>query len=134
MVGEVPRQRSVALAAAGADVCVASRGPEGLQETADAIISLGRKGTSFAIADPFAGDRMGIVRDQRECHRPGFHADGNGHVLLVDGGWVAAWRITLCTAPREGVSSAAGRGATWMWGIGACASSKPRVSRTAFCT
>ncbi|MBN1584635.1 MAG: glucose 1-dehydrogenase [Anaerolineae bacterium] len=40
---------ALALAAAGADVCVASRGPEGLQETAEAIASLGRKGTSFAL-------------------------------------------------------------------------------------
>jgi 2-deoxy-D-gluconate 3-dehydrogenase len=40
---------ALALAAAGADVCVASRGPEGLQETAEAISSLGRKGCSFAL-------------------------------------------------------------------------------------
>jgi 2-deoxy-D-gluconate 3-dehydrogenase len=40
---------ALALAAAGADVCVASRGPAGLQETAEAITSLGRKGTSFAV-------------------------------------------------------------------------------------
>jgi NAD(P)-dependent dehydrogenase (short-subunit alcohol dehydrogenase family) len=40
---------ALALAAAGANVCAASRGPEGLQETADAITSLGRKGTSFAV-------------------------------------------------------------------------------------
>lgn len=40
---------ALALAGAGADVCVASRGPEGLQETAEAISSLGRKGMSFAV-------------------------------------------------------------------------------------
>lgn len=40
---------ALALAAAGADVCVASRGPEGLQETAAAITELGRKGTSYAL-------------------------------------------------------------------------------------
>ena len=40
---------ALGLAAAGADVCVASRGPAGLRETADAITSLGRRGTSFAI-------------------------------------------------------------------------------------
>lgn len=39
---------ALALAAAGADVCVVSRGPAGLEETAKAICSLGRKGTSFA--------------------------------------------------------------------------------------
>ena len=40
---------ALALAAAGAGVCVASRGPEGLQETARAIGSLGRVGTSYAV-------------------------------------------------------------------------------------
>jgi 2-deoxy-D-gluconate 3-dehydrogenase len=40
---------ALALAAAGADVCVASRGPAGLQETAEAITKLGRKGTYFAV-------------------------------------------------------------------------------------
>jgi hypothetical protein len=37
-----------ALAAAGANVRIAARGPEGLQETADAITKLGRKGKSIA--------------------------------------------------------------------------------------
>jgi 2-deoxy-D-gluconate 3-dehydrogenase len=40
---------ALALAAAGADVCAASRGPEGLAETADAINGLGRRGTFFAV-------------------------------------------------------------------------------------
>ncbi|MBN1640467.1 MAG: glucose 1-dehydrogenase [Anaerolineae bacterium] len=40
---------ALALAAAGADVCVASRGPAGLSETAEAIRSLGRRGTSYAV-------------------------------------------------------------------------------------
>jgi NAD(P)-dependent dehydrogenase (short-subunit alcohol dehydrogenase family) len=40
---------AMGLAAAGADVCIASRGPEGLQETADAISNMGRKGTWFAV-------------------------------------------------------------------------------------
>ncbi len=39
---------ALALAAAGADVCVVARGPAGLKETADAITSLGRKGMSIA--------------------------------------------------------------------------------------
>lgn len=39
---------ALALAAAGADVCVAARGPAGLEETAQAITQLGRKGTFFA--------------------------------------------------------------------------------------
>ena len=39
---------SLALASAGADVCVVGRGPEGLRETAEAVVSLGRRGTSFA--------------------------------------------------------------------------------------
>jgi 2-deoxy-D-gluconate 3-dehydrogenase len=40
---------ALALAAAGADVCVASRGPDGLAETAQAVAHLGRKGTWFAL-------------------------------------------------------------------------------------
>jgi len=40
---------ALGLAAAGADVCVAGRGPAGLTETADAISRLGRKGSSFAV-------------------------------------------------------------------------------------
>jgi NAD(P)-dependent dehydrogenase (short-subunit alcohol dehydrogenase family) len=40
---------ALGLAAAGADVCVASRGPAGLDETAEAITKLGRNGTCFAI-------------------------------------------------------------------------------------
>lgn len=39
---------ALALAAAGANVCIAGRGPEGLQETAAAISRLGRKGIFFA--------------------------------------------------------------------------------------
>ena len=40
---------ALALAAAGADVCVAGRGPEGLPETAAAIRDLGRRGACFAV-------------------------------------------------------------------------------------
>ncbi len=40
---------ALALAAAGADVCVASRGPQGLKETEEAICRLGRKGASLAV-------------------------------------------------------------------------------------
>ncbi|MCL2000642.1 MAG: glucose 1-dehydrogenase [Planctomycetes bacterium] len=39
---------ALALAAAGADVCVSGRGPVGLDETAEAVISFGRKGMSVA--------------------------------------------------------------------------------------
>ncbi len=39
---------AMGLAAAGADVCVVARGPDGLQETAAAITNLNRKGTYFA--------------------------------------------------------------------------------------
>ena len=39
---------ALALAAAGADVCVVGRGPAGLKDTADAITALGRKGSYFA--------------------------------------------------------------------------------------
>jgi len=39
---------ALALAAAGSDVCVVARGPAGLKETADAVSTLGRKGTSIS--------------------------------------------------------------------------------------
>ena len=39
---------ALALAAAGADVCVVGRGPDGLAETSAAISALGRRGTYFA--------------------------------------------------------------------------------------
>ncbi|NLX42322.1 MAG: SDR family oxidoreductase, partial [Chloroflexi bacterium] len=43
------RAMALGLAAAGADVCVASRGPAGLQDTAEAISRLGRQGRSYAL-------------------------------------------------------------------------------------
>jgi len=51
---------ALALAAAGADVCVVGRGPEGLQETAEAITSLGRRGHSIAadVTDEAQVERM----------------------------------------------------------------------------
>ena len=39
---------ALGLAAAGADVCIAGRGPAGLAETAAAVAALGAKGTCFA--------------------------------------------------------------------------------------
>src|SRR5512139_2811011 len=39
---------ALGLAAAGANVCIVARGPEGLQETAEAVIRLGRKGKSIS--------------------------------------------------------------------------------------
>ena len=39
---------ALALAAAGADVCVVGRGPDGLEDTAEAIDGLGRNGMHFA--------------------------------------------------------------------------------------
>ncbi len=51
---------ALALAAAGAHVCVVGRGPEGLQETAEAITSLGRRGHSIAadVTDEAQVERM----------------------------------------------------------------------------
>ena len=51
---------ALALAAAGADVCVVGRGPAGLEETAEAITNLGRKGTHFAadVTDEVQVERM----------------------------------------------------------------------------
>jgi NAD(P)-dependent dehydrogenase (short-subunit alcohol dehydrogenase family) len=40
---------ALGLAVAGADICVASRGPAGLNEVAEAITELGQKGTCFAL-------------------------------------------------------------------------------------
>ena len=40
---------ALALASAGADVCIASRGPGGHEETVEAITKLGRKGKSIAV-------------------------------------------------------------------------------------
>ena len=48
---------AMGLAAAGADVCVVARGPEGLQETAAAISNLNRKGTCFS-ADVTVEDQV----------------------------------------------------------------------------
>ena len=39
---------AMALASCGADVCIAGRGPAGLEDTAAAISAMGRKGSSFA--------------------------------------------------------------------------------------
>jgi 2-deoxy-D-gluconate 3-dehydrogenase len=51
---------ALALAAAGADVCVVGRGPDGLEETAGAITDFGRKGTYFAadVTDEDKVERM----------------------------------------------------------------------------
>ncbi len=40
---------ALALAAAGADVCIAGRGPSGLNETADALAGLGRRSRAYAV-------------------------------------------------------------------------------------
>jgi 2-deoxy-D-gluconate 3-dehydrogenase len=48
---------ALALAAAGADVCVVGRGPEGLRETADVISNLGREGM-FTSADVTYEDQV----------------------------------------------------------------------------
>jgi 2-deoxy-D-gluconate 3-dehydrogenase len=51
---------ALGLAAAGADVCVVGRGPDGLQETSQAITGLGRRGTHFAadVTDEEQVERM----------------------------------------------------------------------------
>lgn len=58
---------ALGLAAAGADVCIGGRGPAGLEDTAGAITSLGRRGTCFAVdaSDEVRVERlMGYVLDQ----------------------------------------------------------------------
>lgn len=51
---------SLALAGAGADVCIVGRGPRGLEDTAEAIRRLGRKGSYFAadVTDEAQVERM----------------------------------------------------------------------------
>ena len=51
---------ALALAGAGADVCTVGRGPRGLEETAEAITRLGRKGSYFAadVTDEAQVERM----------------------------------------------------------------------------
>ena len=51
---------ALALAATGADVCVVGRGPDGLEDTAEAITDLGRNGTYFAadVTDEANVERM----------------------------------------------------------------------------
>ena len=39
---------AIAMASAGADVCIVGRGPAGLEETAEAVQQIGRKGSYFA--------------------------------------------------------------------------------------
>ena len=40
---------ALGIASAGADVCIAGRGPQGLSETAEAVSKLGSRGTSYAV-------------------------------------------------------------------------------------
>lgn len=59
---------ALALAAAGADVCVASRGPAGLQETAEAIRQLGRRGDSLAVDATQEAEVEDMVRWMTEAY------------------------------------------------------------------
>ncbi len=73
---------ALALAAAGADVCIAGRGPAGLEETAQAVAGLGRRASSCA-AD---------ASDERQVERLIAHvleAHGRLDVLVNSQGIVA---------------------------------------------
>jgi len=59
---------ALALAAAGADVCVVGRGPAGLKETADAITSLGRKGMFIAADLSHEGQVEKVVAEMMETY------------------------------------------------------------------
>ncbi len=59
---------ALGLAAAGADVSVASRGPEGLEETAEAIRQLGRKGDSLAVDATDEDQVAGMMRWMVDAH------------------------------------------------------------------
>ena len=59
---------AIAMASAGADICIVGRGPAGLQETAEAITGMGRKGSYFA-ADAADEDLMrAIVAHMLDTH------------------------------------------------------------------
>ncbi|MHB1317730.1 MAG: SDR family NAD(P)-dependent oxidoreductase [Anaerolineae bacterium] len=62
------RAMALGLAAAGSDVCVASRGPAGLEETAEAICQLGRKGTSFAVDAAQEDQVQQLVRHMTDAY------------------------------------------------------------------
>ena len=58
---------ALALAAAGADVCVASRGPDGLEETRTAIEAIGRRSHAYAVdvsRESDVADMMGAIEKQ----------------------------------------------------------------------
>jgi len=58
---------ALALASAGADICVAARGPEGLAETAEAAASLGVSGLSYPVdvTDESAVEKLMDFMDER---------------------------------------------------------------------
>lgn len=62
------RAMALGLAAAGADVCVASRGPDGLDETAEAICQLGSKGSSFAVDATQEDQVQKLVRHMTDAY------------------------------------------------------------------
>jgi 2-deoxy-D-gluconate 3-dehydrogenase len=74
---------ALALAAAGADVCVVARGPEGLEETAAAITSLGRVGRSIAavVTDEAQVERM-VARMLDLCGRIDILVNSQGTIHL----------------------------------------------------
>ena len=74
---------ALALAAAGADVCVVARGPEGLEETAAAITSLGRVGRSIAadVTDETQVEGM-VVRMLDLCGRIDILVNSQGTIHL----------------------------------------------------
>lgn len=84
---------ALALAAAGADVCVAGRGPRGLEDTAEAITGLGRRGTCFAadVTDEAQVERL--VSFMRETY-------GRIDILVNSQG-------TVSLAPSEAFDTAA---------------------------
>jgi 2-deoxy-D-gluconate 3-dehydrogenase len=53
---------AMALAAAGAEVCVVGRGPDGLKDTAEAVTDLGRNGTFFSADVTDEGNVEGMVK------------------------------------------------------------------------
>lgn len=76
---------ALALASAGADVCIAARGPEGLEETVSAIASLGRKGLQYAVDVTSEHNVIALMKYVREQFgRLDILVNSQGSVYLKD--------------------------------------------------
>lgn len=73
----------LAMAAAGADICIAARGPAGFEETVEAVEKLGRRGRAFAAdvtSEPNVEELVGKVKNA--CGRIDILINSQGAVHL----------------------------------------------------